>query len=229
MKTKRMRNSVPAGRLWRNVALATFFTISAGVSVEHDDRIGSASIELSSALAADPCAIGQVADRARAEYGDDLLRNVVDGKKHGPDSVGLSAKELRQSPGVASVSRPLPDTPKTMMRGTEGNAGLVPKEVADRLKGKEYSNFDEFRSDFWKATSETRYAGEFSDVNQALMAKGNAPFVLESQSYGGHKVYELHHITPIGQGGSVYDMSNIMITTPRFHLDVLKRNYHYGS
>ena len=40
--------------------------------------------------------------------------------------------------------------------------------------------------------------------------------------------YVLHHNTPIQRGGGVYDMNNIAVMTPRFHLDVLDRGYHFG-
>ena len=45
---------------------------------------------------------------------------------------------------------------------------------------------------------------------------------------GGNRSYVLHHNTPIQRGGGVYDMNNITVMTPRFHLDVLDRGYHFG-
>lgn len=33
-----------------------------------------------------------------------------------------------------------------MMYGTDKNAGVIPKEIADKLRGKQYNNFDEFRN-----------------------------------------------------------------------------------
>ncbi|MGY2314996.1 hypothetical protein ACW9I6_09960 [Pseudomonas sp. SDO5522_S412] len=32
---------------------------------------------------------------------------------------------------------------------------------------------------------------------------------------------------PLYHGGGVYDMDNLMIVTPKFHLDVLDRDYHF--
>ncbi|WP_342745533.1 hypothetical protein [Cystobacter ferrugineus] len=61
------------------------------------------------------------------------------------------------------------------------------------------------------------------------MRNGYAPYVVEGQKLGDRAVYELHHMEPIHQGGSVYDLSNLMIMTPRFHKDVLDRTYHYSS
>ncbi len=61
------------------------------------------------------------------------------------------------------------------------------------------------------------------------MSEGYAPKVLPEQQLGGRISYELHHVEPISQGGSVYDVSNIMVTTPKFHNEVLLRSYHAGG
>lgn len=39
----------------------------------------------------------------------------------------------------------------------------------------------------------------------------------------------LHHKTPIQHGGGVYDIDNIVIVSPRYHLDVLDRSRHMGT
>lgn len=60
------------------------------------------------------------------------------------------------------------------------------------------------------------------------MASGNAPIVHQSQWNGNNRSYVLHHNTPIHHGGAVYDIDNITVMIPRFHLDVLDRSYHFG-
>lgn len=152
----------------------------------------------------------------------------IDAVNAGKETTDLSAKTLRNSPGVATSSKPLYNS-ETMLRGTQGNAGLVPKEVAAKLEGKSFSSFDQFREKFWTAVSETKYAGEFSTANQSLMKGGKAPRTVLEQTAEGRVTYELHHITPINQGGSVYDMSNLAVVTPRFHAEVLERVFHYGK
>ncbi|HET9236147.1 MAG TPA: pre-toxin TG domain-containing protein [Oligoflexus sp.] len=144
------------------------------------------------------------------------------------ETADLSAKGPRKTPGVATNSRPLYNSEK-MMRGTQGNAGLIPQEVAAKLEGKSFKDFDQFREKFWTAVSETKYANEFSNSNKTLMAGGNAPFAAKTQAVGERGLYEIHHITPIRVGGSVYDMSNMAIVTPRFHKEILERVYHYGK
>ncbi|WP_439332259.1 HNH endonuclease signature motif containing protein [Pantoea cypripedii] len=44
---------------------------------------------------------------------------------------------------------------------------------------------------------------------------------------GNNRSYVLHHRTPIQHGGGVYDVDNILIVTPKYHLDVLDRAYHF--
>jgi hypothetical protein len=115
------------------------------------------------------------------------------------------------------------------MRGTEGNAGLFPKSVADRLRGREFKNFDEFRSEFWKAVADDpKLASQFNADGQFRMSKGWAPKVAKSQEVGKHVSYEIHHKTPIHAGGEVYDMDNLVIVTPRYHKEVLDPVYHYN-
>jgi hypothetical protein len=115
------------------------------------------------------------------------------------------------------------------LRGTEGNAGLFPKSVADKLRGRTFNNFDEFREAFWKeVANEPNLANQFDANSIQRMQGGLAPFTSVSQQIGGMKNYVLHHKTPINQGGSVYDMDNLYIVTPKYHKEILNPAYHYG-
>lgn len=119
--------------------------------------------------------------------------------------------------------------PPTMMRVTEMSAGKVPLEVAKALDGKEFKSFDQFRKTFWKEMANSSYAKEFGEVNFANMKKGVAPDSHPTQWAGSRKSFELHHRTPITQGGSVYDVSNILIVTPKYHLEILNKEFHFGG
>ncbi|WP_425593957.1 hypothetical protein [Maribacter luteus] len=44
----------------------------------------------------------------------------------------------------------------------------------------------------------------------------------------GNSSFEIHLQTPINQGGSVYDVDNLVIVTPRYHKEILDPKYHYG-
>jgi hypothetical protein len=168
-------------------------------------------------------------------YGPELSAQLSHALKASPEAVELSAAQLRNSPGVALISRELSE-PKRMMRGTERNAGLVPGSVAQKLSDRQFLNFDDFRAAFWKSVADSHHAAEFPSPshepridNLARMRRGAAPVAPESQQMPGMTSYQLHHIQPIRVGGSVYDMSNLMIATPRFHAEVLDRTYHYGD
>jgi hypothetical protein len=136
--------------------------------------------------------------------------------------------KARSLPGVSSGNGIAIDG--KWMRGTEGNAGLFPKQIADKLKGKQFQNFDEFRSEFWKAVADDPdLAGQFKPSNLTLMKKGNAPIPVEEQWLGGRMTYEIHHKTPIYDGGGVYDMDNMVIVTPRYHKEILDPAYHFNK
>ncbi|MBH8609464.1 colicin [Thermoactinomyces sp. CICC 10521] len=115
------------------------------------------------------------------------------------------------------------------MRGKQGNIGIIPKEVADKLRGKRFKSFDYFREAFWKSVANSKYASEFSANNVARMRKGNAPIAISEQWYGDHKSYILHHRTPIQHGGDVYNSDNSFIFSPRMHQEILDKSYHFGS
>ena len=116
------------------------------------------------------------------------------------------------------------------MYGTDKNAGVIPKEIADKLREKQYNNFDEFRNDFWKAVAETDYANEFlingDPKNYYRMKNGGAPLVVSNQAINGSFTYQLHHIIPINQGGSVYSVDNLVVVTPRYHAEILIPEVH---
>lgn len=60
------------------------------------------------------------------------------------------------------------------------------------------------------------------------MRKGSAPFTIEDQSYGSQQRYILHHRDPIANGGSVYDMNNLVVVTPLMHQSILDSKFHFG-
>ena len=97
------------------------------------------------------------------------------------------------------------------------------------MKGKDYANFDAFRKDFWKnVADDPKLADQFSSGNKTLMRNGNAPKVKNTQNLGGQTTYQLHHNTPINQGGGVYNVDNLTIVTPRYHKEILSPAYHRG-
>jgi len=114
-----------------------------------------------------------------------------------------------------------------MLRGTHGNAGVIPKQIADQLRGREFASFDEFRSALWRLVADSSYAGEFSAKQVSRMQCGLAPRADPSQWVGGLKNYVLHHVQPIHGGGPVFDLDNLRIVSPRLHQEILAKAYHF--
>ncbi|MFC3757631.1 DUF6531 domain-containing protein [Chryseobacterium tructae] len=139
------------------------------------------------------------------------------------DELGLSA---RNNGGDATGSGK--NIGDKWLKGTNGNAGLFPADIADNLRGKSFGSFKDFREAFWKeVATNPKYSSAFSPQNIKRMEKGRAPKAHKSQWDGKVGSYQLHHITPIHAGGGVFDMDNLLIVTPRFHKEVLDPNYHY--
>ena len=95
----------------------------------------------------------------------------------------------------------------------------VPKQIADKLSGRYYKNFDEFRKDFWKEVAKDPVLSkQFTKGNLITMSKGNAPAAPLSEQVGGRIKFELDHNHEIQDGGLVYDLGNIIIRTPKDHI-----------
>ncbi len=135
-----------------------------------------------------------------------------------PTSVG-SAR--RAEPGVASHGGNLPTIGQgdTWLRGTSGNAGRVPSQVAEQMAGKRFNNFDEFRQEFWRtAANDPNLRRQFGADSLREMQAGRAPYAVRTQQQGGRIKYELDHNQELQNGGNVYDLNNIVIRTPLNHI-----------
>ncbi len=110
-----------------------------------------------------------------------------------------------------------------------GDIGVIPQEIKDKLNGREFNNFDELRSALWEEIGQSKYANEFIKSGQTLMKDGNAPHAPKSGKYGKMSSYILHHKQPIAKGGGVYDLDNILIVSPKMHQQILDAQYHFGK
>ncbi|MFI9387894.1 DUF6531 domain-containing protein [Kutzneria sp. NPDC052558] len=146
------------------------------------------------------------------------------------DPLGLAGcDDPRNQPGAASGADGLPDVQGKWLRGSHGNAGRIPGQIARQLQGQQFTTFDDFRKAFWTAVgNDPHLSAQFAPHNVSAMRDGLAPHAHQSQHVGKVGYYALHHSTPIQHGGAVYDMRNIVVVTPQFHRDVLDRTYHYG-
>ncbi|MCV4341889.1 S-type pyocin domain-containing protein [Pseudomonas capsici] len=101
----------------------------------------------------------------------------------------------------------------------EGEGAPIPKQIAEQLRGKQFSDFSRFREAFWKLVADDELlVSQFSSENKVLMQKGYAPYTPKRQSVGERKVFEIHHIDFISNGGAVYDLDNMRILTPARHI-----------
>ncbi|MUI53382.1 hypothetical protein GNP86_04830 [Aliivibrio fischeri] len=97
----------------------------------------------------------------------------------------------------------------------------IPSQIANKLRGQEFSNFDAFRKAFWTEISkDSLLMSQFSSQNQRMMRKGRAPFALPSEHVGKRGRFEIHHKQEIQYGGVVMDVDNLSILTPKRHIDI---------
>ena len=183
------------------------------------------SVEL--ALEGEVDILGIIYSTAEVIYGLSGSEKEISALRKGNTSTqGVS--NPRKISGVATGGENL-SNPIKSMRGSNGNIGLVPKEVADNLRGREFNSFDDFRNAFWQEYSTSSYASEFSKANIKRMSQGLAPKAPASQQYKNISSYVLHHKNPIYNGGGVYDLDNIIISSPRMHQEILDKGFHFNK
>ncbi|HDR8155190.1 TPA: WXG100 family type VII secretion target [Bacillus cereus] len=142
-----------------------------------------------------------------------------------------SSTVKRKTPGTVTLSFNLErslGTQKKLMYN-DGAIGIIPQEVREKLAGREFKSFDDFREEFWKTLADSSYAKEFNSMNIKLMKKGKAPYSPRTEHYGNHNKYILHHKQPIDKGGDVYNLDNLIIVSPKMHQNVLDPAYHFGN
>ena len=140
-----------------------------------------------------------------------------------------STRAVRRTEGVATGGQSLKKASGNWLRGTHRNAAPLPAQVADVLRGKRFASWDAMRAAVWKAVAADKALhGPFDAYNLKRMQAGYAPRVAKAQVLGVLDTYVLHHRMPIQHGGSVYELDNIVVVTPRYHKEVLDASYHQG-
>jgi len=129
-------------------------------------------------------------------------------------------EEKRKKPGTATgKGKKVGD--KWLNDAGKDNGVPIPEQVANKLRGKKFNNFDEFRKEFWKQVSKTpELAKQFIKRNIERMAEGKAPKTPKDGKVGKRTSFDIHHEDPIDNGGGVYDMDNLRIVTPKRHIDI---------
>ncbi|HEJ7970187.1 TPA: S-type pyocin domain-containing protein [Serratia marcescens] len=99
----------------------------------------------------------------------------------------------------------------------------VPSQIADKLRGREFANFDAFRKAFWQEVSkDPALSKQFIVSNRSRMAVGKAPKARKLDAAGKRTSFEIHHINEISKGGDVYNIDNLRVMTPKRHVDIHK-------
>jgi hypothetical protein len=133
------------------------------------------------------------------------------------------SKPARLTPGtVTGVGE---DVSGIWLAGAGTGIGApIPTRIADRLRGREFSSFDAFRKAFWtEVVNDPELAEQFKPQNIALMRSGSAPHARYQDAAGKRKTYELHHVVRVSEGGAVYDIENLRVSTPKNHIDIHRK------
>ncbi|HDW7096843.1 TPA: S-type pyocin domain-containing protein [Yersinia enterocolitica] len=102
----------------------------------------------------------------------------------------------------------------------------IPAQIADKLRGREFSSFDRFREAFWReVANDPELSGQFIELNQRRMReKGYSPFTPSKEKVGGRDKFELHHVISIKDNGAIYDVDNLRVITPKRHIEIHSKN-----
>ncbi len=127
---------------------------------------------------------------------------------------------VRKEPGV--VTGIGEDITGTWLADAGKDIGVpIPTRIASKLRGREFSSFDKFREAFWEEVAwDPELSDQFSAANRRSMRGGYAPFVPRGEDVGGRRVNELHHVERVSDGGAVYDVDNLRVTTPKNHIRI---------
>lgn len=104
----------------------------------------------------------------------------------------------------------------------EGNreGAPIPMQIASKMRGKKYSSWNAYRRRLWQLIGRSAlFEGQFELGDLLIMRRGLAPLAEPDEQVGGRIKYEIHHIKKIADGGDVYDVDNMRIISPKFHVE----------
>ncbi|ECG8516323.1 colicin [Salmonella enterica subsp. salamae] len=152
---------------------------------------------------------------------NEALENRKQKEQKAKDTKDKLDKENKRNQSGTATGQGQPVGDKWLEDASKEAGAPVPDRIADKLRGKEFRDFDDFRKKFWEEVSkDPELRKQFRKNNQKLIEKGNAPYPVPEEQVGGRETFELHHVKPISQDGGVYDMDNLRVTTPKRHIDI---------
>ncbi|HEJ3364696.1 TPA: S-type pyocin domain-containing protein [Pseudomonas aeruginosa] len=132
-------------------------------------------------------------------------------------------RDPRDVPGTAT-GKGQPVSGNWLGAASQDQGAPIPTQIADKLRGRKFASFDAFRKAFWtEVGKETELSKQFRGNNQGNLKNGYSPFTPKSERVGGRARYELHHVKPISEGGAVYNIDGIRVTTPKRHIELHKK------
>lgn len=131
-------------------------------------------------------------------------------------------RDRRDDPGVASgYGEPVLGI--WLGSASQDNGAVIPNQIADKLRGQNFSSFRAFREALWRAAiADSELSKQFTANNIQEMKNGRAPFSRKDDRAGGKVKFELHHVNRVSRGGEIYDIENIRIVTPKRHSELHK-------
>lgn len=131
-------------------------------------------------------------------------------------------RDRRDDPGVASgYGKPVLGI--WLGSASQDNGAVIPNQIADKLRGQNFSSFRAFREALWRAAiADSELSKQFTANNIQEMKNGRAPFSRKDDRSGGKVKFELHHVNRVSRGGEIYDIENIRIVTPKRHSELHK-------
>ncbi|MGR6547778.1 S-type pyocin domain-containing protein [Pseudomonas plecoglossicida] len=132
-------------------------------------------------------------------------------------------KSRRYMPGVVTGKGELTEG-HLLVEGNEKGRG-IPEGIANEMRGRKFRDFGAFRIEFWMLLSNSQeFSAQFDHGDIMMMRRGLAPLALPNERVGGRVKYEIHHKQRIADGGGVYDIDNMVILSPKFHI-----KFHRGD
>jgi hypothetical protein len=131
-------------------------------------------------------------------------------------------RDPREDAGVATgMGQPV--TGIWLGTAAQGEGAPVPSQIADQLRGREFKNFKAFREAFWvEVTKDPVLSQQFIAPNRARMSIGKAAKTRKTDAVGKRSIFEIHHVHEVAKGGDIYNVENMLILTPKRHLDIHK-------
>ena len=106
-----------------------------------------------------------------------------------------------------------------------GDGAPIPAHIADKLRGREFRTFDDFREALWlEISQDPELMAQFKERNKDALNQAHAPYTSKEGYYYGPKrilnKFQIHHRIAIENGGEVYNIDNLRIVTPRLHDEI---------